>query len=124
MVNKAILVGRLGGDPEVRETQSGKEVANFNIATDETRKGESGDKVKHTCWHKIVVWDKLAGIARQYLKKGDLVFVEGRIQNREYETNTGERKTVTEIIVNELRMLGGNSENKAKHSATSDEAPF
>lgn len=124
MVNKAILVGRLGGDPEVRATGSGKEVANFSIATDETFKNGSGERQKRTTWHRLTLWDKLAGIAKDYLHKGDMVYVEGRIQNREYETNTGERKEVTEVVVNELRMLGGNSENKAKHTATSNEEPL
>lgn len=131
MVNKAILVGRLGSDPEVKTTGSGKEVANFNIATDETFKDSSGERQKRTTWHRLTLWDKLAGIAKEYLHKGDMVYVEGRIQNREYETSAGERKTVTEIVVDTLRMLSSNRTEdvkpttKAKHAAVSaEDIPF
>src|SRR6201992_813544 len=82
-VNKVILVGRLGRDPETRYTGGGQAVANFSIATDETYKDKNGERQKRTEWHKIVVWGKQAEIAQQYLKKGSLIFIEGRIQSRE-----------------------------------------
>src|SRR5262249_28721740 len=84
-VNKVILVGRLGRDPETRYTGGGQAVANFSVATDETYKDRNGERQKRTEWHKIVVWGKQAEIAQQYLKKGSLVFIEGRIQSREWQ---------------------------------------
>src|SRR5579862_9978643 len=84
-VNKAILVGRLGRDPETRFTSGGQAVANFTLATDETFKDRSGERQKRTEWHRIVLWGKLAEIAQQYLKKGQLVYIEGRIQSRQWE---------------------------------------
>lgn len=99
-VNKAILIGRLGRDPETRFTQGGKAVCNFSMATDEKR-GEN----KTTTWHNIVVWEKQAEIAQQYLHKGSLVYVEGRISVREYETKDGTKKTAYEIVCSNFRML-------------------
>jgi len=104
MVNKTILVGRLGRDPETRFTGSGTAVANFSIATDETYKDKNGEKQKRTEWHKIIVWDKQAEIAQKYLKKGALVFIEGRIQSREWEKD-GEKHRSFEIVANNFRML-------------------
>ncbi len=83
-VNKVILVGRLGRDPETRYTGGGQAVANFSVATDETYKDRNGERQKRTEWHRITVWGKQAEIAQQYLKKGSLVFIEGRIQSREW----------------------------------------
>jgi single-strand DNA-binding protein len=105
LINKVILVGRLGSDPELRETNNGTPVANFNLATDETYTS-NGEKQKKTEWHKLVLWDKLASIAEQYLHKGDLVYVEGKIQSRQYEDKRdGAKHTVTEIVVFTLKML-------------------
>ena len=84
-VNKAILVGRLGRDPETRYTSGGQAVANFTLATDETFKDRAGERQKRTEWHRVVLWGKLAEIAQQYLKKGQLVYLEGRIQSRQWE---------------------------------------
>ena len=106
-VNKVILVGRLGRDPETRYTGGGQAVANFSVATDETYKAKAGDRQKRTEWHKIVVWGKQAEIAQQYLKKGSLIFIEGRIQSREWQDKEGQKRTSFEIVANNFRMLGG-----------------
>jgi len=110
-VNKVMLVGRLGRDPETRYTGGGQAVANFSVATDETYKDRNGEKQKRTEWHKIVVWGKQAEIAQQYLKKGSLVFIEGRIQSREWQDKEGQKRTSFEIVANNFRMLGGRGDN-------------
>src|ERR1700676_2707982 len=112
-VNKVILVGRLGRDPETRYTGGGQAVANFSMATDESYKDKNGERQKRTEWHKIVVWSKLAEIAQQYLKKGSLVFIEGRIQSREWQDKEGQKRTAFEIVANNFRMLGGRSDGAA-----------
>ena len=112
-VNKVILVGRLGRDPETRYTGSGQAVANFSVATDETYKDRNGERQKRTEWHKIVVWGKQAEIAQQYLKKGSLVFIEGRIQSREWQDKEGQKRTSFEIVANNFRMLGGRGDAAA-----------
>jgi single-strand DNA-binding protein len=106
-VNKVILVGRLGRDPETRYTGGGQAVANFSVATDETYKDKAGERQKRTEWHKIVVWGKQAEIAQQYLKKGSLIFIEGRIQSREWQDKEGQKRTSFEIVATNFRMLGG-----------------
>lgn len=112
-VNKVILVGRLGRDPETRYTSGGQAVANFSVATDESYKDRNGERQKRTEWHKIVVWGKQAEIAQQYLKKGSLVFIEGRIQSREWQDKEGQKRTSFEIVANNFRMLGGRSDGMA-----------
>ncbi|HEY0701898.1 MAG TPA: single-stranded DNA-binding protein [Candidatus Acidoferrales bacterium] len=112
-VNKVILVGRLGRDPETRFTGGGQAVANFSVATDETYKDKNGERQKRTEWHKIVVWGKQAEIAQQYLKKGSLIFIEGRIQSREWQDKEGQKRTSFEIVATNFRMLGGKSDGAA-----------
>ena len=112
-VNKVILVGRLGRDPEMRYTGGGQAVANFSVATDETYKDRNGERQKRTEWHKIVVWGKQAEIAQQYLKKGSLIFIEGRIQSREWQDKEGQKRTSFEIVASNFRMLGGRAEGAA-----------
>ena len=109
-VNKAILVGRLGRDPETRYTSGGQAVCNFTMATDETYKDRNGERQKRTEWHRIVVWGKQAEIAQQYLHKGSLIFLEGRIQTRQWDDREGQKRTTVEIVANNFRMLGGRSE--------------
>ena len=110
-VNKAILVGRLGRDPETRYTSGGQAVANFTLATDETYKDRSGERQKRTEWHRVVLWGKLAEIAQQYLKKGMLVYIEGRIQTRQWEDKRdGQKRQTTEIVGTTMRMLGSRGE--------------
>jgi single-strand DNA-binding protein len=111
-VNKVILVGRLGRDPETRYTGSGQAVCNFTLATDESFKDRSGARQKRTEWHRIVMWGKLAEIGQQYLKKGMLVYIEGRIQTRQWDDKTtGNKRTAMEIVANVMRMLTSRSES-------------
>jgi single-strand DNA-binding protein len=109
-VNKVILVGRLGKDPETRYTGSGQQVCNFSMATDETYKDRAGERQKRTEWHKIVMWGRLAEIAQQYLKRGSLVYVEGRLQTRQWDDQAGNKRYTTEIVANVMKMLGGRAE--------------
>ena len=111
-VNKVILVGRLGKDPETRFTGSGQAVCNFSMATDESFRDRSGERQKRTEWHRIVVWGKQAEIAQQYLKKGSLVYVEGRIQTREWQDKEGQKRTSYDIVANNFRMLGGRADGE------------
>src|SRR6266700_5949145 len=115
-VNKVILVGRLGRDPETRFTGGGQAVANFSVATDDTYKDKAGDRQKRTEWHKIVLWGKQAEIAQQYLKKGSQIFLEGRIQSREWQDKEGQKRTSFEIVANNFRMLGSRAESAAAGS--------
>jgi single-strand DNA-binding protein len=111
-VNKVILVGRLGRDPETRYTGAGQAVCNFSLATDETFKDRNGERQKRTEWHKIVVWGKQAEIAQQYLKKGSLIFVEGRIQSRQWDDKKdGTKRTSFEIVASNFRMLGSRADS-------------
>jgi single-strand DNA-binding protein len=106
-VNKVILVGNLGADPEVKFLSSGTQVANFRIATTENRVNRSGEKVSLTEWHRIVAFGRLAEICGQYLTKGKQVYIEGRIRTRSWEDKDGNRRFTTEIIANQMQMLGG-----------------
>ncbi len=107
-INKAILVGRLGGDPEVRYTPSGVAVANFNIATSEAGKDkDTGEKKERTEWHRIVAWRKLGEICGEYLSKGRQVYIEGRIQTRSWEDRDGNKRYTTEIVATDVQFLGG-----------------
>ncbi|HEU0187019.1 MAG TPA: single-stranded DNA-binding protein [Gallionellaceae bacterium] len=108
-VNKAILVGRLGKDPETRYMTNGEAVANVTLATSENWKDKSGEKQERTEWHNLVFYRRLAEIAGEYLKKGSQIYVEGRIQTRKYQDKAGQDRYITEIIVNEMQMLGGKS---------------
>ena len=110
-VNKAILVGRLGRDPETRFTSGGQAVCNFTMATDETYKDRNGERQKRTEWHRIVLWGKLAELAQQYLKKGSLVFIEGRIQTRQWDDREGQKRSTTEIVATGMRFLGGRGDS-------------
>lgn len=117
MVNKVILIGRLGKDPEVRYTPDGTMVTNFNLATDEQRKDKNGEKIQKTEWHKIVTWGKLAEICGNYLVKGKLVYVEGRIQTRSWEDKEGVKRYTTEIIASNMQMLDSKGQNKTEASS-------
>ena len=113
MVNKAILIGRLGKDPEVRYTPDGTMITNFNLATDEQWKDKAGEKVQKTEWHRIVTFGKLAEICGNYLVKGKLVFIEGRIQTRSWEDKDGVKRFTTEIIATNMQMLDSKGQAKA-----------
>ena len=104
--NKVQLIGNLGNDPEIQTLENGTKLAKFSIATNETYKNAKGEKVTDTQWHNIVAWGKLAEIAEEFLSKGKEIMVEGKLVNRSYETNEGEKRSITEIKCNELLMLG------------------
>ena len=110
MLNKVILIGRLGRDPECRYLPNGDAVCNFSVATSESWKDQSGQKKERTEWHNITLYRKLAEIAAQYLKKGSQVYIEGRIQSRKYTGKDGIERTAFEIIASEMKMLGGKAE--------------
>ncbi|MCG8344068.1 MAG: single-stranded DNA-binding protein [Chlorobiales bacterium] len=106
-LNKAMLIGHLGTDPEMRVTASGTSVVNFTLATNESFRDSSGNLQERTEWHRIVAWGKLAEICNQYLKKGRQVYIEGRLQTRSWDdSKTGEKKYTTEIICSDMQMLG------------------
>ena len=105
-VNKVILLGNLGKDPEVRRLDDGRGVANFSLATSETYKNKSGEKVTNTEWHNIVLWSPLADIAENYLKKGSQVYIEGKISNRSYEDKDGVKKYISEVVGREITLSG------------------
>lgn len=115
-VNKAILIGNLGKDPELRHTASGKAVVTFPIATNRTWTGADGTPNEETEWHNIVAWDRLAEICQQYLQKGRKVYIEGRIQTRSWDDKSGQKRYMTEIVANQMIILdssGGNREGGA-----------
>ncbi len=105
MVNKAILIGRLGRDPEMRYTGGGTPVCNFSLATDESYTDKSGQRQKKTEWHNIVAWGKLAEQCTNLLSKGKLAYVEGRLQTREWNDRDGNKRRTTEIVINRMRVL-------------------
>ena len=110
-VNKVILIGNLGQDPELRYTGSGTAVCNMRLATNESYKDASGQLVDRTEWHTVVAWSRLAEICAEYLKKGSQVYFEGSLQTRSYEDRDGNTKYVTEIKAREMMMLSGRPEN-------------
>lgn len=106
-VNKAILIGRLGGDPEIRYTPGGSAVANFTLATNRSWKDKEGNWQDETDWHRIVLWSRLAEVAKEYAKKGTRVYIEGRIQTRSWEDQNGQKKYTTEVVGNDFQLLDG-----------------
>lgn len=117
-VNKAIIIGRVGADPELKHTSSGVAVASFNLATNESYKDKDGKVVDQTDWHRIVAWNKLAEICGQYLKKGSLVCIEGKIKTRSYDDKDGQKKYVTEIRADSMQMLGDKKESTISQTET------
>ena len=120
MLNKVILIGNLGRDPEVRYLPSGDAVANFSIATSENWKDRNGQRQERTEWHNISMFGRLAEIAGQYLKKGSKVYIEGRIQSRKYTGKDGIERTAYEIIGSEMKMLGGKAEGSSESANTAE----
>lgn len=119
-VNKVILIGNLGKDPEVRHLESGVGVANFSIATSETYKDRnSGERVSQTEWHNVVLWRGLADIAEKYLKKGDKIYVEGKLRTRSWQDQQGNNRYTTEVIADNMTMLGKASEKTTNDSMVS-----
>ena len=112
-VNKVILVGNLGKDPELRYTASGTAVANFSLATTEKYKDRDGNSQEKTEWHNIVVWRQLAEICGKYLTKGKQIYIEGKIQTRSYDDRDGNKRYITEIVVDQMQMLGRAGEDNS-----------
>ncbi len=106
-INKVILIGNLGRDPELRYTQSGQAVVNFSLATTESWTDKSGERTEKTEWHRIVAWAKTAELCAQYLSKGRSVYIEGRLQTRDWEDKEGVKRQTTEIVANTVQFLGG-----------------
>jgi len=106
-VNKIMLLGRSGGDADLKFTPAGTPVANFSLAVNESFKTRDGQKADHVEWFRCVCWNKLGEVAGQYVTKGKLVFVEGRLQTRKYDDRDGNGRTITEVVVRQLRLLGG-----------------
>ena len=106
-INKVILIGNLGKDPEIQRLESGVKKASFSLATTEVYKNKEGEKVNHTEWHNIILWRGLAEVAENYLKKGNTIYLEGKIRRRDYEDKDGVKRYVTEILGDVMTMLGG-----------------
>lgn len=127
-VNRVILLGRLGKDPELKSTPSGQAVCNFSIATDRTWKDKEGEKQKATTWHNMVAWGKIAEVINQYCKKGQQLYIEGRIDNRTYEQD-GVKKYASDVVVENFRFISGNSDNGTSPTASegspkNDDLPY
>jgi single-strand DNA-binding protein len=122
-VNKVILIGRLGGDPELRYTTDGSPVATFNVATSEVWKDKSGNKQERTEWHRVVAWRKLGEISAEYLKKGKLVYIEGKIQSREFEGKDGTKRKMYEIVASNMKMIGGSAQTEGGRWRTGEGSP-
>jgi single-strand DNA-binding protein len=122
-INKVILVGNVGKDPEFMMTQSGTGIVNFSVATSESYKDkQTGQQVEKTEWHKIVSYNRLAEIVRDYVKKGSKVYIEGKLQTRKWQDQSGQDRYTTEIIANELQLLDG-KEDKPQNSQAKTPAP-
>jgi single-strand DNA-binding protein len=117
-VNKVILIGNLGKDPEVRSLEGGAKVASFSLATTESYKNKEGQKVDQTEWHNIVMWRGLAEVAEKYLKKGSQIYLEGKIRSRSWDDKEGNKRYTTEIIADTFTMLGAKREETSR--STSD----
>ncbi len=104
--NKVQLIGNLGNDPEIITLDSGKKLAKFNMATNETYKNTHGEKITETQWHNLIAWNNIAEITEKYVKKGQEIVIEGKLTSRSYEDKEGVKKYITEIVVNELVLLG------------------
>ena len=111
--NKVQLIGNVGNEPEITNLESGKKVAKFSIATNESYKDSKGEKVTNTQWHNIVAWGKIAEIVEKYVGKGKEVALEGKLTSRSYETKEGEKRYVTEVVVDEILLLGIKGEDNA-----------
>lgn len=123
-VNKAIILGTLGQDPDIRYTANGGAVANVSVATNETwRDKATGENQERTEWHRVVLFGKLAEIAQQYLKKGSQVYFEGRIQTRKWQDQGGQDRYSTEIVANEMQMLGGRSQGGGSYDSAPAQQP-
>lgn len=123
-VNKVILIGRLGKDPDIRRTSSGTPVASFSLATSERYNDRNGQKQEKTEWHNIVVWNKLADLAGQYIKKGSFVYIEGKLQTRSWDDKNGNKRYTTEIIGNVLQFLDSKSNDNEDKNYNPEPQPI
>ncbi len=121
--NKVILIGRLGQDPEIRLTTNGDSVGNISIATSEKFKKQSAEVIEKTEWHRCVVWRQTADFVKQYIKKGDLVYIEGKLQTRKWQDNSGNNRYTTEIQVRQLTPLGSKKDKSPKKNSDEDDLP-
>lgn len=123
-VNKVILLGNLGRDPETKTMPDGTKLAKFPLATSESYKDKSGNRVDQTEWHNVIIWRELAEIAEKYLRKGSTVYIEGKIKTRSWDQN-GEKRYATDIVADTMRMVGGkkDSENSSQSQPSSNSAP-
>jgi single-strand DNA-binding protein len=116
-INKVILIGRLGKDPEIKYTPSGAPVAKFSLATDEVFKDRAGEQQRRTEWHNIVAWNKLAEICGEYLTKGKQVYIEGSIRSRQWEDQSGNKRTAYDIVARDMKMLGSRADSQRDSAA-------
>lgn len=122
-VNKVIIVGNLGNDPDIRHTASGAAVANLSLATSESWKDkETGEKKENTEWHRVVFFGQIAEICGQYLKRGSQIYVEGRLQTRKWQDKEGNDRYTTEIVGNDMQMLGGRGEKPQQEAPAQDQS--
>ncbi len=122
-VNKVILIGNLGGDPELRQTPSGTSVATFTLATNEAWTDKDGQKQERTEWHRVVAWGRLAEICGQYLRKGRQVYIEGRLTTRSWEDKQGTQRKTTEVVAQNMQMLGGRGPDQGGGSGGREDTP-
>ncbi|MBD3378360.1 single-stranded DNA-binding protein [candidate division KSB1 bacterium] len=122
-LNKVMLIGRLGADPELKYTPSNTAVLNMSIATNTSYKAQDGSQVENTEWHRIVAWRKLAEIINQYAKKGSQVYVEGRITTRSWEDKDGTKRYTTEVVADSIQLLGGRGERDTSSPPPAEEPP-
>ena len=123
-VNKVMIIGRLGADPEVKEISSGNTVTTLSVATSESWNDKQGQKQERTEWHRVVVWGKLAELCGKYLSKGRQLYVEGRLQTRSWEDQNGQKKYTTEVVANNVQFLSGASEQKTQSSSSAEHQDF
>ena len=116
-LNKVLLIGNLGKDPEVRHLENGRAVANFSLATSETYKNKQGERVTNTEWHNIVLWSPIAEIAEKFLKKGNQVYIEGKLTSRSWDDQDGNKRYTTEVVGNNLTLLGTKSDGESGGSS-------
>ncbi len=122
--NKVQLIGRLGQSPEVKHLESGKTVANFSLATNDKYKNAKGELIENTQWHNLVAWGKTAEIIEKYVQKGSEIAIEGKLSTRSWEDKDGNKRYTTEVLVNELLLLGGKPNNGKEGAKSDDDLPF
>lgn len=123
-INKVIIVGRLGADPETKTVGQGQTVTRLNVATSENWTGKDGQKQEKTEWHRITVWGKLAEICGKHLSKGRQVYVEGRLQTRQWEDQQGQKRYATEIVANTVQFLGSSNGERASNQNSNNDYNF